>query len=247
MYITTAGVGRRSRRSRPCRGQGRPSVTSCSCRAPWATTGQRSCWPAGTWPWRRTSHRTRPRCTEWWRSSSQPRRTPAGCATRPAGAWAPCATSWPATPTSPLCSTSRRSPSCPPSPPPASSWGSTRSTWPTRGSSSPWCRQTRRMRPSPRCAPTARVAGRAGRPDPRRTAWHRGPPDLHGRDPHRRHARRRPAPAHLLTAALSEPGHHSVEWVSVRSKMPNVARRADSGMMGKMSASFHWGSMVDQS
>ena len=34
----------------------------------------------------------------------------------------------------------------------------------------------------------------------------RGPADLHGRDPYRRHARRRPAPAHLLTAALSALG-----------------------------------------
>ncbi len=93
----------------------------------------------------------------------------------------------------------------------------------------------------------AGVESSAGRPDPRRTTGHCGPPDLHGRDPHRRHARRRPAPAHLLTSALGRPAHHSVEWVSVRSKMPNVARRADSGMMGKMSASFHWGSMVDQS
>ena len=97
-----------------------------------------------------------------------------------------------------------------------------------------------------RAHPLGRDAARVGA-DPRRTAGDRGPPDLHGRDPDRRHARRRPAAAHLLTLASTRRAHHSVECVSVRSRMPNVARRADSGMMGKMSASFHCGSMVDQS
>ena len=45
----------------------------------------------------------------------------------------------------------------------------------------------------------------ACRRDPRRAAGDRGPPDLHGRDPHRGHARRRPAAAHLLTADPSIP------------------------------------------
>ena len=36
-------------------------------------------------------------------------------------------------------------------------------------------------------------------------------------------------------------------WLTVRSRMPRVARSADSGMIGKMSASFHVGSIVDQS
>ena len=77
---------------------------------------------------------------------------------------APCATSWRATPTSRLSSTNRHSRSSPPSPPPASCWGSTLSTWPTRASWSPWCRPTRRMRPSTPCAPTRsdRHAARVG-------------------------------------------------------------------------------------
>ena len=96
MYITTAGVGP----SRPAVSWRRPRwrwATSCSSRGPWATTGRRSCWPGATWPWRRTSPRTPPRSTRWWRTSSRPHRPPGGCATRPGAAWAPSATSWPAT------------------------------------------------------------------------------------------------------------------------------------------------------
>ena len=86
--------------------------------------------------------------------------------------------------------------------------------------------------------------------DPRRTAGHRGAADLHGGDPDRRHARRRPAATHLLTGGRLDGtrcDHHCVEWASVRSRMPKVARRADSGMTGKMLASLHCGSMFDQS
>ena len=40
---------------------------------------------------------------------------------------------------------------------------------------------------------------------------------------------------------FSAPGHHRSECFSVRSRMPSVARRADSGMIGKILASFHCG------
>ena len=53
----------------------------------------------------------------------------------------------------------------------------------------------------------------------------------------------RPARPHSSTRGA----HHCVEWASVRSRMPRVARNADSGITGKMLASFHCGSMPDQS
>lgn len=47
--------------------------------------------------------------------------------------------------------------------------------------------------------------------------------------------------------ALSSGAHQVVECLSVRSMIPSVARSAVSEMTGKMSASFHCGSMSDQS
>ena len=44
------------------------------------------------------------------------------------------------------------------------------------------------------------------RRDPRRAAGDRGLADFHGRDTHRRHARRRPVTAHLLTGPFVGPG-----------------------------------------
>ena len=87
------------------------------------------------------------------------------------------------------------------------------------------------------------------RRDPRRAARHRRAADRHGRHPDRRHARRRPAAAHLLTRRTPSAcaAHHSVDRASVRSRIPSVARSAVSEMTGKMSASFHCGSMSDQS
>ena len=51
----------------------------------------------------------------------------------------------------------------------------------------------------------------------------------------------------LTAVRVSAGGHHRSECFSVRSRIPSVARSADSGMIGKMLASFHCGSMVDQS
>ncbi len=51
-----------------------------------------------------------------------------------------------------------------------------------------------------RANPLGSAAARVGA-DPRRAAGDRRAPDLHGRDPHRRHARRRPPAAHLLSRA----------------------------------------------
>ena len=103
-------------------------------------------------------------------------RRPGGCGTRPAAAWARSATSWPATPTWPSSSTSARCRSIRRSAAPATCSASTRCTWPTRASSSPW------SAPDEADAALAALrahplgAGRgAHRRDPRRPARHRGP------------------------------------------------------------------------
>ena len=53
MYICTTGVGVRDERAalRPRRCA---PATGSWCRAPWAITGRRSCWRAGSWGWRPT-------------------------------------------------------------------------------------------------------------------------------------------------------------------------------------------------
>ena len=83
---------------------------------------------------------------------------------------------------------------------PARSSGSIRSTSPTRASSSPSSRPSAPTRRSPRCA-AIRSGAEAG--DRRRGARRARRDGAAGhrvrRQPHRRHARRRPAAAHLLT------------------------------------------------
>ena len=49
------------------------------------------------------------------------------------------------------------------------------------------------------------------------------------------------------SAEDAESADYSFERAKVLSRMPNVARNAVSDTTGKMLASFHWGSMSDQS
>ncbi len=132
------------------------------------------------------------------------RRRRDGCATRRVAAWGPCATSWPATRTSPSCSTRPCCRSTRRSRVPATCWASTRCTWPTRASSSPSSRRRgrRRARRDARRIPSGATPTRIGEivADPQGIVVLL---TTLRRDPHRRHARRRSAPPHLLTVTTS--------------------------------------------
>ena len=90
----------------------------------------------------------------WSTRCSRPRRTPAGCATRPVAVSARSATSSPRTQRSPSSSTKNCCRSRRWCRAPATCSASIRSTSPTKASSSPSCRPTRPRRRSPRCART---------------------------------------------------------------------------------------------
>ena len=100
MYISTAGVGLipagRDAVGRPRCADGDVVLVVGHHRRP-RHGGHAG--PRATWRSRPTSSRTPPRCTSWWRTCWPPPRPPAGCATPPGAAWAPSATSWPATAT----------------------------------------------------------------------------------------------------------------------------------------------------
>ena len=199
LYISTSGVGlvpagRDLRPARVRRGRRRARVGHD--RRP---RHGRDAGPGRPGPRRR--HRVRHRAAQRAGRGAAGRRAGDAVAARrhPGRRRARCATSWPAPPSWPSCSTRRRCPCGPRWRPPASCSGSTRSTSPTRASSWRSCRrrETDAALDALRAQPLGprRRAHRRVRPEPAR---HRRAADPDRQHPDRRHAGRRPPAPHLL-------------------------------------------------